>query len=289
MPNWAALARGNRVLNPLIQTDELEGMLTEPSLRLLDGSWHLDGRSGWADYLACRIPGAVWFDLDGNSDPATDLPHMVPPHADLAEGFGKLGLARTDRIVIYDTRGIWSAPRLWWMLRLLGAEQVQVLDGGLPKWRREGRPVVAGEPDAIAPASFVPQYRPQLLADLEAVRQSLGTPVQVLDARPTARFKGEQPEPRPGLRGGHMPGAVNVPFSACLTEQGTLKSAAELAAVFEQHGVDMSRPVITSCGSGVTAAIISLALGTLGVEARLYDGSWAEWGADAAGTPVETG
>lgn len=274
------------MLPPLIETDALEAALSAPDTRIVDASWHLSGHPGWPDYVQQRIPGAIWFDLEEHSDPATCLPHMVPPLEDLAKGMGTLGLQRTDHIVVYDTVGLRSAPRLWWMLRLLGAEDVQVLNGGLPKWVREGRPVVSGDPPPAKPGAF--RWHPQahLLAGLREVEAALEGTTQVVDARSTARFQGLEPEPRAGLRSGHMPGAINVPFTTLLSDEGTLLPKERLRAILAANGIDLSRPIITSCGSGVTAAIVSLALADLGIESRVYDGSWAEWGCADAGTPV---
>ena len=264
---------------PLISTSELAGRLGEPDLRIVDASWHLDGRDGRPDFEAARLPGAVFFDLEASSDPDSALPHMLPSADAFAARMGRLGLTARDRIVVYDTSGIRAAPRAWWMFRIMGATRVQVLDGGLPKWLAEGRPVESGPASSPEPVEFRATFRPELIADLAAVRRTLSVgDAQVLDARPTARFAGEAPEPRPGLRRGHMPGALNLPFTALLNPDGTLKPADQLAAAFRDAGVDLDRPVTTSCGSGVTAAILSLALAVLGRDSRLYDGSWAEWG-----------
>ena len=253
---------------------------------ILDCSWHLPSakRDAKAEFVGGHIPGAQFFDIDEIADTASPLPHMLPSSEMFAARVGKLGVGDTTKVVVYDAAGLFSAARVWWMLKVFGHDDVAVLDGGLPKWKREGRPLAQG----VAPARerhFTARLRPEMVKALADMRGAS----QIADARSAPRFRGEEAEPRPGVRPGHIPGARNVHYASLLKADGTLQGPDEIAAVFAAAGIDLARPVITSCGSGVTAAILSLGLTLAGTQSHaLYDGSWAEWGA-AKDTEVATG
>jgi thiosulfate/3-mercaptopyruvate sulfurtransferase len=265
----------------LVTAEWLAGEIGKPDLIVVDASWHLPtaNRHGHAEFLAGHIPGAVFFDQDRIVDPSSTLPHTLPSPELFATAAGALGIAAEKRIVVYDSGALPSAPRVWWMLRLFGARDVAVLDGGFPAWTAGQHPVETGESTRLG-TRF--EARPGLgaVADAEEVQRALdeGT-TQVVDARPAARFKGLVAEPRPGVRSGHMPGALSVPATDLLAE-GRFRDDESLRAVFTGAGLDLGRPVITTCGSGVTAAVLAFGLTRLGVtEVKLYDGSWSEWGA----------
>lgn len=274
--------------SPLISTEDLAARLGDADLRILDASWWLDGRDARADFDQAHVPGAVFLDLDAVSDQDSALPHMLPSPAAFAASMGLLGVSDRSPVVVYDAAGLFSAARVWWMLKVMGARDVRVLDGGLPKWRTEGRPIETGPAPSSAFAVFSPRLDAGAVADLAQVRAALADGTQVVDARGGPRFRGEAAEPRAGLRAGHMPGARNLPYPSVLEPDGTLKRGAALEGAFLAAGIEPDRPVVTTCGSGVTAAILTLALAELGRPSRLYDGSWAEWGAPEGG-PVQAG
>ncbi len=264
----------------LVSTDWLAAHLKD--VRVVDMSWYLpaDQRDPKAEFESGHIPGAVFYDLDALSDHGTDLPHMLPAPEIFARDIGALGIGDDDMVVAYDGAGLFSAARLWWMLRVLGHDKALVLDGGLPKWKKEGRALEQG-PSKPKPARFTARPVAGQVKDYAEVKQALGH-AQVLDARSASRFTGEEKEPRAGLRSGHMPGAVNFHYRTVLNSDGTLKSDAELKKLFAEKGVDLRAPIITSCGSGVTASILMLALARLGApQTSLYDGSWTDWGGRA--------
>jgi len=275
----------------LKSTEWLAGEIGKPDVAIIDGSYYLptQNRDARAEYVAAHIPGAVFFDINAVADHSTELPHMLPGPDQFGAAAGDLGISEKDTIVVYDGTGLYSAPRVWWTFRIFGARNVYILDGGLPAWKAEGRPTEAGTVKRPK-KTFNAEMDTGAVAMLSDVQVALNDQsAQVIDARSAGRFAGREPEPRAGLRSGHMPGALNVPFDGLLEADGRMKPVTALAAMFKAAGVNLDRPIVTSCGSGVTASVVALALARLGREdVAVYDGSWTEWGG-REDTPVVTG
>ena len=275
----------------LVSTDWLASHMRDPDLRILDASWHMPstGRDAKAEYAAGHIPGARFFDIDDVSDSRSDLPHMAPPIEKFMSRLRAMGVGDGHQVVVYDASGIFSAARVWWLFKLMGQNDIAVLDGGLPKWVAEGR-ALEDLPPIVRDRHMTVRRQAHLVKDVTQVAAASKLRDQeIIDARSPGRFRGEEPEPRPGMRGGHIPGSKNVHYSSLLNADKTMKSPEETRAIFEAAGVDLSKPAITTCGSGVTAAILSLAMARMGKDDHsLYDGSWSEWGMFPT-VPVATG
>jgi thiosulfate/3-mercaptopyruvate sulfurtransferase len=269
--------------DPLVSPAWLNERLDAPDIRVIDATWFMpnDPRDAKALYAERRIPGAIFFDIDEISDLSSDLPHMLPPPEKFASRMKKAGVGDGTRVIIYDNHGLMTAARVWWTFRVFGHEDVAVLDGGFPAWEAAGYDIETGAPRARMERHFTPRVRNDLVRNLADVQRAIdgGNRTPILDARAAPRFKGEAPEPRAGLRSGHMPGALNVPFGSLLNADGSMKPTDELKRLFETAGLQGNAAPICSCGSGITAAVIALALARTGRwDAAVYDGSWTEWG-----------
>lgn len=278
--------------NDIVSTGWLAQHLGSPDIAILDCSWHLPvaKRNARAEFDEAHIPGAQFFDIDEISDTASPLPHMLPSPEKFSSRMRKMGVGDGKRVIVYDTAGLFSAARVWWMFKVFGHDDAAVLDGGLPKWKAEGHPLAEGPAPKPQERHFTARYQSMLVRDFSDVVSAVRThSAQIADARSPGRFRGEEAEPRAGVHAGHMPGARNVHYASLLKSDGTLKSAAEISGVFASAGIDLAKPVITSCGSGVTAALLSLGLTLAGArDHALYDGSWSEWGV-SADAPIATG
>jgi thiosulfate/3-mercaptopyruvate sulfurtransferase len=271
----------------LVSTQWLADHLSTDDVVILDASWHLPAakRDSKAEFATKHVPTAQFFDIDQTSDRASSLPHMLPSADQFQQQMRDLGINQNSHVIAYDAAGLFSAARCWWMFKVFGHDKVSVLDGGLPKWLAETRKAESGPPMVVPAGDFIARFTPSMVASIDDVAKG---DTQIADARSPTRFRGEEPEPRPGVRPGHMPGGRNVHYASLLNADGTLKSSEDLQQRFTEVGIDTNTNIITSCGSGVTAAILTLALTELGMRNhKLYDGSWAEWG--ASGREIVTG
>lgn len=277
-------------MDAFISTEALALTLWNTHIKPVDASWFMpdSGRNAKAEYSKCHLPRAVYFNIDDICDTGSPFPHMLPNEEEFEQKVGAIGISNHDRVVIYDSAGLFSAARVWWMLRVFGFDKVQILEGGLPKWIAEGRQIESGYVE-IVPARFAARFNPILYRSYHDIMHNIGTrQEQLLDARSPGRYLGTEPEPRPGLRSGHIPGAVNLHYRDCLDANGMMKPKEHLQQLFLQAGVDIAKPVVSSCGSGVTACILALAMHRMGKHnVPVYDGSWAEWGAIPE-SPVES-
>ena len=280
----------------LVETDWLEEQLNQPGIQIFDATWYLPGSENNAhqEYQKSHIPNAHFFDIDEISDKSSDLPHMLPNSDQFALAMNEFGISDEDEIIIYDRQGLFSAPRVWWTFRVMGHQNVRILNGGLKKWTSEGKPLTANLTQILKTSNYSANIKRKMVCNIDDLleivddKQVNNNTTQILDARPSGRFNGEVAEPRPGLRSGHIPGSQNIEFNIFINDDGTVKSKDEILKILQLNTVNLSTPIITSCGSGVTAAILSYALALVGHEnAMIYDGAWAEWGAESS-TPVST-